>query len=176
MIKRFNEFSINEKKTKMYVDWNAADDIFIQTCAKHLGYDEINDTFGNSIEANKLSKTQRDMLVKQLSKDGYVGADVTDLNWIVPVKKMDEVSEPFTKLPENTEAYINKNLKPIIDYCKSVIFTPEAQKSGKITDEQVLGIIVSKFCKWDGDKIIDVASYALEDSNFDDLAQEIKKL
>jgi len=96
------------------------------------------------------------------------------------IKKFDEflneVSAPFTKVPENTEAYIKEHLTPIIAYCKSVIFTPEAQKSGKITDEQVLGIIVSKFCEWDGDKIIDVASYALEDSNFDDLAQEIKKL
>ena len=46
----------------------------------------------------------------------------------------------------------------------------------KATDAEALGLVVSKFCKWDAGSILAVASEALEDANFDDLAQKIDLL
>jgi hypothetical protein len=68
--------------------WTEASDYAIQVCAKHLGYDELSDSYGDAIVANKLNKKQRDMLVIRLITDGYKGADVTNKNWIVPVKQI----------------------------------------------------------------------------------------
>jgi hypothetical protein len=91
------------------------------------------------------------------------------------IKKFDEFLNEDVS-PDSTEAYIDKTLKPIIAYCKDKMFTEEAKKAGKIKDEDVLGKIVSKFCRWDGDKIITVAASALEDANYSDLADQVKKL
>tara|TARA_R100001510_G_C7651316_1_gene208975 strand:+ start:1830 stop:2117 length:288 start_codon:yes stop_codon:yes gene_type:complete len=42
------------------------------------------------------------------------------------------------------------------------------------TDEEALGLVVSKFCKWDALSITQVAAEAYEDANFDDLAHTVK--
>ena len=42
------------------------------------------------------------------------------------------------------------------------------------TDEEALGLVVSKFCKWDALSITKVAAEAYEDANFDDLAHNVK--
>tara|TARA_Y100001936_G_C15508486_1_gene376791 strand:+ start:212 stop:454 length:243 start_codon:yes stop_codon:yes gene_type:complete len=47
----------------------------------------------------------------------------------------------------------------------------------KATDAEALGLVVSKFCKWDRGDILNVACEALEDSNFhDDVATIESKL
>lgn len=82
--------------------------------------------------------------------------------------------------PDSTEAYtelilLDKVLKPLIEYCKKM-YTKEAQAEGKMDNNQVLGMIVSKFCRWDPNDIIEVSAFALEDANQDDLAEKIRKL
>lgn len=58
---------------------------------------------------------------------------------------------------------IYKNdLKKIINDTKKVAFTNPEQA----TDEEALGLIVSKFCGYNGQKIFDVLYNAFEDSNF----------
>lgn len=42
-------------------------------------------------------------------------------------------------------------------------------------DLETLGILVSKYCEWEGEKIIKVMLEALTDSNFHSLAEELKK-
>jgi len=44
----------------------------------------------------------------------------------------------------------------------------------KATDAEALGLVVSKFSKWDAETITEVAAEALEDSNFDALAHDFK--
>lgn len=77
-----------------------------------------------------------------------------------------------------TSEEIAEQFKPLIDEAKKVIFEEDYQD--KVSDEEVLGILVSKFCKWDGIKIGEVCTTAFEDSNFNSLAQvvsdEIEKL
>ncbi len=46
----------------------------------------------------------------------------------------------------------------------------------KATDAEALGLVVSKFTQWDAGSILAVTSEALEDANFDDLAQQVDML
>lgn len=46
----------------------------------------------------------------------------------------------------------------------------------KATDAEALGLVVSKFTQWDAGSILAVTSEALEDANFDDLAQKVDLL
>lgn len=81
--------------------------------------------------------------------------------------------ELFEKLPiESTESYIEKELNELIKSCKGKIFKPDS----KVTNEQVLGVIISKFCDFDINKILEVCAFALEDSNAHDLADKIKEM
>jgi len=43
-----------------------------------------------------------------------------------------------------------------------------------VDDMEVLGLIVSKFCKWNAEAITEVAAEALIDSNFDALAADFR--
>lgn len=70
-----------------------------------------------------------------------------------------------------TSEEIAEQFKPLIDEAKKVIFEKDYQD--KVSDEEVLGILVSKFCKWDGIKICEVCTNAFKDSNFHSLAQVI---
>jgi hypothetical protein len=45
----------------------------------------------------------------------------------------------------------------------------------KATDEDALGILVSQFAEWDGQKIFDVSYNAFEDSNFHTFNDTFKK-
>ena len=46
----------------------------------------------------------------------------------------------------------------------------------KATDAEALGLVVSKYSQWDAGSILAVTSEALEDANFDDLAQKVDLL
>ena len=43
------------------------------------------------------------------------------------------------------------------------------------TDEEALGLVVSKFCKWNAIAITEVAVEAYEDSGYDDLARHVRR-
>jgi len=49
-------------------------------------------------------------------------------------------------------------------------------KGYKATDEEALGLVVSKFTKWNADAILTVTTEALEDANFSDLAVKVNSL
>jgi len=44
------------------------------------------------------------------------------------------------------------------------------------TDEEALGILISQFAKWDGQKIFDTSYNAFEDSNFHSFNESFEKL
>lgn len=67
---------------------------------------------------------------------------------------------------KTTEQMVFETLRPLISKLKKKIYTPEGQLTA--TDEDCLGMIVSKFCKWDIGKVIEVCKSAMEDSNCHD--------
>lgn len=89
------------------------------------------------------------------------------------VKKFDHLNENLKP------GYSNEDLAalmiPVINQVKAASFTKEAQESGDITNEQVLGLIVSKLTGWDYEKISATAGYAYEDSNYHDEAEKMFK-
>lgn len=71
---------------------------------------------------------------------------------------------------DSTEFLVINSLNELISRCKEKIYTPEFKASPEFKTEQTdidtLGIIISKYCEWDGALIKDVAMSAFEDSNF----------
>jgi hypothetical protein len=68
------------------------------------------------------------------------------------------------KYPEKTsERLIHEKLNELIPQVKAICFTNTADA----TDEEALGIIVSKYCEWDSIAIEEVTRAAYEDSNMD---------
>lgn len=68
-------------------------------------------------------------------------------------------------MPEDsTEYLIDQELKPLIDKIRNESYEPDYRKD--VSDYEVLGMIVSKFCRWDFENIQEVAAIALEDANF----------
>ncbi len=61
-----------------------------------------------------------------------------------------------------TEA--NIKLEEIIKERKKVAFIPEYQD--RTTEPEALGIIISQYFEWDGLRILETFSNALEDANF----------
>lgn len=76
--------------------------------------------------------------------------------------------------PKSFEAEIDKVLKPLIENGRNTMFVPDSRS--KATVEDILGIIISKFCRWEPDKILEITSSALRDSNANDLAKAVDKL
>ncbi len=69
---------------------------------------------------------------------------------------------------------IQTQLRPILEQIRKETFKPDYQD--KATDEQLIGIMVSKFFEWGGNEIIQAALYSLEDSNFHGEVREISKV
>ena len=59
---------------------------------------------------------------------------------------------------------MNELIKKIIDDVRNNSFKEEYKN--KATDEECLGIAISKHFKWDGEAIFKTATSAFEDSNF----------
>lgn len=59
---------------------------------------------------------------------------------------------------------VKQVLSPLVKEMKFEIFTPDHQD--KVTDEEVLGVIISKFTEYDGQAILSIARSAFEDANF----------
>jgi transposase len=85
-------------------------------------------------------------------------------------------------------SFVNENLRPgfesselaalilpVINQVKEASFTEEAKREGNISNEQVLGLIISKLTGWDYEKISAVAAYAYEDSNYSEEAERMFK-
>ena len=73
-----------------------------------------------------------------------------------------------------SEEIIKAELTPLIKKIRNIVFMPEYRKGA--TDEDVLGIIVSKFCEWDINAICEVSKSAFEDSNYPKGMNEMDKL
>jgi len=69
---------------------------------------------------------------------------------------------------------LESRLKSILDDAKKKYFNDDYQD--KASYEETLGLLVSKFCKWDGDKIFRVCNEAFEDSNFHSFNEEFINL
>lgn len=69
-----------------------------------------------------------------------------------------------------TEYRIHQVLAPLVKEMKEQIFTDDFKKSDEFKSEktelETLGIIISKYCEWDGDRIEQVSLAAFEDSNY----------
>ena len=46
----------------------------------------------------------------------------------------------------------------------------------KVGKEEVLGVILAKYCRWEGAKILDIAIHALEDANFRAEAAKVQEI
>jgi hypothetical protein len=48
--------------------------------------------------------------------------------------------------------------------------------SVKVSKEEVLGVILAKYCRWEGPKILDFATHALDDANFHEEAAKVQEM
>ena len=48
--------------------------------------------------------------------------------------------------------------------------------SVKVGNEEVLGVILAKYCRWQGSKILDIAIQALDDANFHTEAAKVQEI
>lgn len=86
------------------------------------------------------------------------------------------ISRPANYYPvDSTEYRIQEVLVPLVKEIKEQIFTDEFKRSPEFNTEQteleVLGIIVSKYCEWAGNRIEVVSRSAFEDSNFNPIIE-----
>jgi len=65
-------------------------------------------------------------------------------------------------------------VKFLIEDAKKEHFTEEYRDS--ITDANALGVLISKYFKWDGIQILDCLQEALQDANFHTINKEISSL
>ena len=97
--------------------------------------------------------------------DLYKTAGESVLTALLPVLDDFERSIKANQKQEDEGVVLIYNkLKSILDDAKKQYFTDDYQD--KATYEETLGLLVSKFCKWDGNKIFKVSTEAFEDSNF----------
>jgi len=76
----------------------------------------------------------------------------------------------------NTEATTDEMIAQIMPTLLEAIKQNSFTKGYRASDEQALGLVVSKFCNWNAGQILAVTSEALEDSNYDNLAESVYKL
>ena len=74
--------------------------------------------------------------------------------------------EPLTKND------VQVMLAPLIKFTKETSFV----KGYEATDEEAVGIIISKYFGWDGLAIGETLTHALEDANFKDLCEDVNEL
>jgi len=73
---------------------------------------------------------------------------------------------------KSTDEMIEQVLPTLLNMIKEKAFV-----NGYIaSDEEALGLVVSKFTKWNADAILNVTSEALVDANFDDVAKQVEQL
>ena len=76
---------------------------------------------------------------------------------------------------DSSERRIQEVLVPLIKEMKEKMYTDEFKRSDDFktedTELDVLGMIVSKYCEWDGNRIEAVSRAAFEDSNFEPIIE-----
>ena len=72
---------------------------------------------------------------------------------------------------ENMDKFINTELNKLVDEVRDCCFVDGYEA----TTEECIGTVVSRFLKWDGCSIMEIAFQALEDSNFHCLNAELQK-
>ena len=76
----------------------------------------------------------------------------------------------------NTEATTDEIVAQVLPTLLDAIKQKAFVSNYKATDEEALGVIVSKFTQWNAGAILAVTAEALEDANFDNLASQVDKL
>ena len=69
------------------------------------------------------------------------------------------------------DKFINTELNKLVDEGRDCCFVDGYEA----TTEECIGTVVSRFLKWDGCGIMEIAFQALEDSNFHGLNAELQK-
>ena len=72
---------------------------------------------------------------------------------------------------ERLEHLVRKTVKTLIEIVRKVVYLPEYQQ--QTSEEEILGVIVAKYCEWTSDRILKVFSSALEDANYSDLSAKV---
>jgi len=109
-------------------------------------------------------ESAKDALVDYLKKELFPPSAFVQKWFPDEIKKAGLNEKAGSEYPEDSTEYkVHKVLQPLIDELKKKIFTPEYRE--KATDEETLGIIVSKYCEWDVNKIKEVIDACKEDAN-----------
>jgi len=80
----------------------------------------------------------------------------------------------MTYLNLNTNQSTDEMIAAVLPTLLTAIKKKAFVKGYKATDAEALGLVVSKFSKWDAEAITEVAAEALIDSNFDALAADFR--
>jgi hypothetical protein len=86
----------------------------------------------------------------------------------------EELSAQRKNIKVNIHTIQNTKLKELIDAQRKISYTIEAQPN--ISDNEVLGLLVSKYLRWDISEILETLYSALEDSNACTLRDKIEEL
>ena len=74
----------------------------------------------------------------------------------------------------STETMLKKKLPFILQEVKTRCFI--AGYAARASDEEALGLLLSKYLEWSGNRILKACSFALEDANFHDEAAKVDEL
>jgi hypothetical protein len=84
------------------------------------------------------------------------------------------IERDLFKSIETRTNHILKQVKNQIQLGRKTFYRQEYWNS--IPEEEILGVIIAKYCEWKGKRIIKVMLSALEDANYHQLASEIEAL
>jgi hypothetical protein len=82
----------------------------------------------------------------------------------------------MTHLNLDTDQSTDEMIAAVLPTLLTAIKEKAFVKGYKATDAEALGLVVSKYSQWDAGSILAVTREALEDANFDDLAQQVDLL
>jgi len=81
----------------------------------------------------------------------------------------------ISDMPEDsTEYLIDRDLKPLIEKVREKAIQPEYRHEW--SDNDILGLIVSKFGRWDFENIQEICGAAMEDANFRPEAKIVREM
>jgi len=83
-------------------------------------------------------------------------------------------TENLFKEMERHTSYILQRIKDQIELGRKTFYRSEYWDT--IPDEEILGVIIAKYCKWKGSRILKVMLSALEDANYHTLVSQIEAL
>jgi hypothetical protein len=84
------------------------------------------------------------------------------------------VERDLFKNIETRTKHILEQVKKQIEIARKTFYRQEYWNT--IPEEEILGVIIAKYCEWKGSKILKVMLSALEDANYHTLASEIEAL